>query len=234
MSTRPPEARKVRPQAGAAEAVTPQRATRATRPAASPDATASAEATARPSRGRAAAPAASATPSRAPARADRRPAPAAAVAPLVVFGPRAAATKDAFFGPMAEVMTELHGVLHAEIAALDDGDTATLDILRHRKDGLAGIYLECLINLRRDETLKNRLDEADREALRQAGETLRVATVENMRRLQARIDTVSDVINSVIEAARTGGDDSLKVYEQNGTVGGGQRPTSRLGVDTAL
>lgn len=237
-AAQPAEGRKVRPQAGTsatADAPEQQRATRATRPAASADASTPAPAT-RPVRGRAAGPAASSSTTTGTPRAERRPAsaPAVTVAPLVVFGPRAAAAKDAFFGPMADVMTELHGVLHAEIAALDNGDTATLDILRHRKDGLAGIYLECLVNLRRDEALKSRLDVADREALRQAGEALRVATTENMRRLQARIDTVSDVINSVIEAARTGGDDSLKVYEQNGTVGGGQRPTSRLGLDTAL
>lgn len=203
---------------------------RATRPAAS-------EAPAgRPTRGRAAA-----TP--APAgRAGRRGAAAAPSAaptakrldPLVVFAPRSPALKDSFFGPMAGTMEDLHEVLLMEIDALDAGSPEKLEILRHRKEGLANIYLEALVNLRRDDTLKLRLDEVDRTALHKAGEALREATVENMRRLQARIDTVTGVINSVIEAARTGGDNSLKVYEPDGKVGGAQRPTARLGLDTNL
>lgn len=243
--TRAPETRRVRPQAGASATPSddaangvPQRPVRG-RPAAPQDSAPAPTATpqGRPVRGRAQAPVSAQA--NAPANAGgRRSAPAAApvapVAPLVVFAARSAAAKDAFFGPMGEVMTELHEVLHKEIAALDASETDKLDILRHRKDGLAKIYLEALVNLRRDETLKARLDEVDREALRQAGEAIRTATVENMRRLQARIDTVGDVINSVIEAARTGSDTALKVYEQDGKVGSGERATSRLGLDTAL
>jgi hypothetical protein len=159
---------------------------------------------------------------------------AAAVAPLVVFPARSTAAKDAFFGPMAEVMAELYDVLYKEIVALDAGQLETLEILRLRKEGLASIYLESLVNLRKDELLKARLAEVDREALRQAGERLRVATTENMRRLKARIDSVSGVVEALIEAARNGGDNALTVYEQNGMIGGIDRPTSRLGLDTAL
>lgn len=234
--------RRVRPQAPDAapqtespaggDAAAPQRPQRG-RPAAA----AAPQAAARPTRGRTAAPAATA------GRADRRTsaapsrataAPAARIEPLVVFAPRSAAAKDPFFGPMASTMQDLYEVLHMEIAALDADEPEKLEILRHRKDGLANIYLESLVNLRRDESLKARLDDVDRAALHKAGDAVRAATVENMRRLQARIDTVTDVINSVIEAARTGGDDALKIYEPDGKVGTGQRATARLGLDTAL
>ncbi|MGC2855649.1 hypothetical protein ACM64Y_09240 [Novispirillum sp. DQ9] len=231
--------RRVRPQAAAPSAGTPDEPAAPQRPQrgraapapATPAASSTSAPTGRPVRGR------STATTTASARAERRPAAAAApvrVEPLVVFAPRSAAAKDDFFGPMASVMADLYEVLHMEIAALDAGTPEKLEILRHRKDGLANIYLEALVNLRRDESLKARLDEVDRVALRKAGEALRVATTENMRRLQARIDTVTGIINSVIEAARTGGDDALKVYEPDGTVGASQRPTARLGLDTAL
>ncbi|MFA7430213.1 MAG: hypothetical protein WCZ23_08670, partial [Rhodospirillaceae bacterium] len=136
MSSRAPETRRVRPQAGAASGDAPSEGPvlagrmMRNRPAASASVAPAAPA-GRPMRApAAAAPAAAGRP-------ERRPAPAAAAAPLVVFGPRSAAAKDAFYGPMAEVMTELYDVLHKEIAALDAGELDTLEILRVRKEGLA-------------------------------------------------------------------------------------------------
>lgn len=244
MTTRPPEGRRVRPQAAAATAAAdpigspaasgaPQRPMRAGVAAAPGGFAPAAGPAGRPVRGR---PAADAGAPAAAGRPDRRAAaaPAARVTRLEVFPPRSSVGKHPFFSQLAAAMADLYEVLHAEIAALDAGEPEKLEILRHRKDGLATIYLEALVNLRRDEALKACLGEADREALRQAGDALRDASTENMRRLQARIDTVGDIINSVIEAARTGTDNDLKVYEQNGTVGGGNRVAARLGLDTAL
>lgn len=162
------------------------------------------------------------------------PRPVAPFAPLEVFPPRATALRDPFFARLADVMQDLFRILNEESDALDDARPEHLDALRERKDGLTTIYLECLVTLRKDESLRTRLDPADRDALKAAGERLREVSVTNMRRLQARINTVNGVVGALMEAARTVQGEELKVYEADGKIGSTAPLTARLGVDTNL
>lgn len=173
-----------------------------------------AEGPGRPVRGAAAAPAQPA----ARATAARPAVSGVKVAPLPL--PR---SRDGFLANICSVMQDLHELLAEENEALKRRDLALVGHLQERKDGLSKLYTECIVNLRRDPSLAAGVTEEDREALKAAGEILRLAVDENMSLLGAGITVVENVIRSVVDVAREAGTQDVQLYEARGTLSDGKR-----------
>lgn len=152
-----------------------------------------------------------------PAPAARSTGPARRPDPLPL--PRA---RSGFLGNICSVMEDLYDVLNQETAALEARDMALVAHLQDRKDGLAKLYIECIVNLRSDPDIAKSLSDTDRAALKAAGEVMRKTVDDNMHQLTAGIGAVESVIQSVIDIAKDLGSQDVQVYQSQGTMADGK------------
>lgn len=122
------------------------------------------------------------------------------------------------FAELFDLMHELYDLLKRETASIQAKDFDAVSKFALRKAGLTRLYEDSLANLNKREDLKKRLTEEEREAVLAGGKMLREAAEENMKILQANINAVSQVIDTVVEVAKQMNSELLSTYGDTGTL----------------